>query len=157
MYSLLDVNSLNISMKVGLTEGFKAFNAELHTLSAQLRLCGNRITDVELIDKTLSTFPPTSVSKNAFFKACRIDVLSSFSGKQQQILLKSADFRPAREVHPIEALISAPSTSGPALAVVTPTLAPPTTPKVCKIEAMKRNGRTRRWLWQGSSARLWCC
>jgi hypothetical protein len=38
---------------------FFAFNSELHRIVAQLRLCGVIINDTEMIDKTLSTFPPT--------------------------------------------------------------------------------------------------
>ena len=37
-----------------------SFNAELHHISAQFRLCGEQITETQLIDKTLSTFPLAS-------------------------------------------------------------------------------------------------
>ena len=36
------------------------FNAKLHRIVAQLRLYGEDVSEEELIDKTLSTFPPTS-------------------------------------------------------------------------------------------------
>lgn len=39
---------------------FLSFNVELHWITAQFRLCDDRITDAELIDKTLSTFPPAT-------------------------------------------------------------------------------------------------
>ena len=37
-----------------------SFNSELHRIVAQLRLCGEQITEPELITKTLSTFPIAS-------------------------------------------------------------------------------------------------
>ena len=37
-----------------------SFNAELHQIVAQLCMCGQTIEKAELIDKTLSTFSPTS-------------------------------------------------------------------------------------------------
>jgi hypothetical protein len=39
---------------------FVTFNSELHRISAQLRLCGEVVTEAQLIDKTLSTFPPAT-------------------------------------------------------------------------------------------------
>lgn len=39
---------------------FVTFNSELHRIVATLRLCGETITEAELIEKTLSTFPPTT-------------------------------------------------------------------------------------------------
>ena len=33
------------------------FNAEIHRITAQLRLCGETVEENELIDKTLSTLP----------------------------------------------------------------------------------------------------
>ena len=35
------------------------FNAEIHCITTQLRLCGETIEEKELVDKILSTFPPT--------------------------------------------------------------------------------------------------
>lgn len=37
-----------------------SFNSELHHLAAQLTLCGDTFTEADLIEKTLSTFPPTA-------------------------------------------------------------------------------------------------
>ena len=39
---------------------FLMFNAELHRITSLLRLCGEEVTEEELIEKTLSTFPPAS-------------------------------------------------------------------------------------------------
>ena len=40
---------------------FISFNSELHRILAQLRLCGQEVTDAELIEKTMSTFPPATL------------------------------------------------------------------------------------------------
>ena len=37
-----------------------SFNAELHRIVIQLRMCGQTVEESELIDKTLSTFPAAS-------------------------------------------------------------------------------------------------
>ena len=39
---------------------FGSFNSELHHIFAQLRLYGQPLTDPELLEKTLSTFPPAT-------------------------------------------------------------------------------------------------
>jgi hypothetical protein len=47
-----------IGLRVMDFPNFLTFNSELHRIVAQLRLCGDTINDTEMIDKTLSTFPP---------------------------------------------------------------------------------------------------
>ena len=47
-----------LSLRVLDFPNFLAFNAELHRIVAQLKLCGDQISEADLIDKTLSTFPP---------------------------------------------------------------------------------------------------
>jgi hypothetical protein len=39
---------------------FVSFNSELHRITAQLKLCGQTISEAEIIDTTLSTFPPAT-------------------------------------------------------------------------------------------------
>lgn len=39
---------------------FASFNNELQRITAQLRLCDKTVTEAELIEKTLSTFPPAT-------------------------------------------------------------------------------------------------
>lgn len=39
---------------------FATFNSELHRISTQLRLCGEPLTKPELLEKTLSIFPPAT-------------------------------------------------------------------------------------------------
>lgn len=49
-----------MNLKVLDIRDFAEFNSELHRITTQLRLCGQTVTDVELIEKTLSTFLPTA-------------------------------------------------------------------------------------------------
>jgi hypothetical protein len=39
---------------------FVSYNSELHRITAQLKLCGQTISENEMIEKTLSTFPPAT-------------------------------------------------------------------------------------------------
>ena len=39
---------------------FVSFNSKLHRITSQLRLCGQAISETEMIEKTLSTFPPAT-------------------------------------------------------------------------------------------------
>ena len=130
---------------------FQAFNAELHRVSAQLRLCGDKITDAELIDKTLSTFPPATAIlsqqyRNMKFK--RHSELMSYlllAEKQQQILLKNAEARPAREIHVTEA----PTPPAPP-----PAPAPPVR-EAHSTEAAKRSPRGGRGRGRGRDSRYY--
>jgi hypothetical protein len=38
-----------------------AYNSTLHKIMTQLRLCGQKITDASMIEKTLSTFHPDNI------------------------------------------------------------------------------------------------
>ena len=73
------------------------FNAELHHIVAQLRLCGEEVTKEQLIDKTLSTFPPASsilaqqYHNMVFKKHSQMMAYLLLAEKQHQILLKNAE------------------------------------------------------------------
>ena len=68
------------------------FNAEFHQITAQLQLCGEEVTKKELIDKTLSTFPPAFALlaqqyRNMKFKTHAINVLSFTRGEATTTLV----------------------------------------------------------------------
>ena len=68
------------------------FNAKLHQITAQLQLCGEEVTKKELIDKTLSTFPPAFALlaqqyRNMKFKTHAINVLSFTRGEATTTLV----------------------------------------------------------------------
>ena len=84
------------------------FNSELHHIVAQLRLCGEQLIEVELITKTLSTFPIASAIlaqqyRNMKFRthAKRMSFLL-FAEKKHQILLKNAEARPTQDTSTVE-------------------------------------------------------
>ena len=84
---------------------FVTFNSELHRIVSTLRLCGETITENELIEKTLSTFPPATAILSQQYRNMRFTQHSQLMAhlllaeKHQQLLLKNAESRPAREVH----------------------------------------------------------
>jgi hypothetical protein len=49
-----------INLRVLNFPDFVSFNSELHQIIAQLSLCGEIVTEAELIEKTLSTSPPAT-------------------------------------------------------------------------------------------------
>ena len=90
-----------------------SFNSALHHIVAQLRLCGETLTEAELITKTLSTFPLASAvlaQQYRNMKFCIHAKLMSFlllAEKEHQVLVKDAKARPAKntsvsETHVVE-------------------------------------------------------
>ena len=89
---------------------FASFNSELHRVTAQLCLCGETLSDAELIEKTLSTFPPATAIlfqqyRNMKFKK-HANLMSHLwlAEKHHQLLLRNADSKPTREIHNIAAV-----------------------------------------------------
>ena len=84
---------------------FVSFNSELHRITAQLRLCGQTVTDAELIEKTLFTFPAATTILSQqywnmnFTKHFHLMSHLLLAKKHQQLLLKNAESRPTQEVH----------------------------------------------------------
>jgi hypothetical protein len=88
---------------------FLSFNVELHRIVSLMRLCGQTIEESELIDKTLSTFPPAAALLAQQYRNMKFQThakLMSYllsAEKQQQILLKNVEQRPsAKEMYTTE-------------------------------------------------------
>ena len=94
-----------INLRVMDFTDFASFNSEMHRITAQLRLCGETLTDAELIEKTLSTFPPATAIlsqqyRNMKFKRhANLMAHLLLAEKHHQLLLRNAESRPTREVH----------------------------------------------------------
>jgi hypothetical protein len=123
------------------------FNAALHRIAAHLRLCGERVSDAELIDKTLSTFPPATAILAQQYRLINFtthaELMSSLllAEKQQLILLKNAEVRPAREIH-ASTRESPASSSTPATPASTSSAAPPATPATTTTPAASKEAHS---------------
>jgi hypothetical protein len=84
---------------------FVTFNSKLHRIVEQLRLYGETVTDAELIEKTLSTFPQATTILSQQYQNMKFKKHSTLMAqlllaeKHQQLLLKNAEARLVREVH----------------------------------------------------------
>ena len=76
-----------------------------HWIISQLRHCGQEISDADLIEKTLSTFPPAHVMLSHIYRTMKFKKHANLMAyllmaeKNQQLLLRNAEPRPVREVH----------------------------------------------------------
>ena len=90
---------------------FSAYDEELHRILSQLRMCGQVISESELIEKTFSTFSPATAILSQQYRNMKYknySILMShllLAEKQHQILLRNAESRPAREIHNTIAMI----------------------------------------------------
>ena len=97
-----------MSLRVMDFPDISSFNSELHHIVAQLRLCGEQLIEPKLITKILSTFPVASAVLAQQYRNMRFHThakLMSFlllAKKEQQILLKNAEARPARDTSTVE-------------------------------------------------------
>nr|CAD39881.2 OSJNBb0067G11.4 [Oryza sativa Japonica Group]CAE05263.2 OSJNBb0115I09.25 [Oryza sativa Japonica Group] len=77
-----------------------AYNSALHRIISQLRLCGLKITDAEMIEKTLSTFHPNNIMLQQQYRNSKYpkssDLISVLlvAERQNEVLLKNHSARP---------------------------------------------------------------
>ena len=94
-----------INLRVQNFPDFVSFNSELHRIVTVLRLCGQEITDAELIEKTLSTFPLATLVLSQQYRNMNFTKYSTLMShlllaeKHEQLMLKNVESRPAREVY----------------------------------------------------------
>ena len=91
-----------------------SYNNELHQIVAKLRLCGENITNPELIDKTLTSFPSASITLGQQYHNMKFKTHSElmtylfFAEKQQEISMKVVESKPVKEVHATEISVRKP-------------------------------------------------
>ena len=92
-----------------------SFNAELHHIVIQLRMCSQTEEESELIDKTLSTFCFAAALLAQQYRNMKFSTHAKLmtyllgAKKQQQVLLQNGERRPpAREAHTMEMAASKP-------------------------------------------------
>ena len=87
---------------------FSSYNAELHRIVSQLRLCGDTVLEPEMIERTLSTFPSAAALLAQMYRTMKFTSYSDLTAfvllaeKQQQLLLKNNESKPPREAHAAE-------------------------------------------------------
>ena len=84
---------------------FLSFNSEFFRIAAQLRLSGEPLTEDQLIEKTLSTFPSASLVLAQQYRNMNFEKHSKLMSHlllaetHGNILLKHNESKPAREIH----------------------------------------------------------
>ena len=102
---LLQARTDWINLRVLDFPDFVTYNSEIHRIVSQLRLCGQEITDADLIEKTLSTFPHANAMMSQMYRNMKFKKHATLMAhllmaeKNQQLLLRNAESRPVREVH----------------------------------------------------------
>lgn len=78
----------------------EAYNSALHRIVGQLRFCGQRITDAEMIEKTLETFHPANMvlqqqyRNNKYRKYSELINVLLAAETQNELLMKNFNMRP---------------------------------------------------------------
>ena len=68
-----------VNLRVYDFSDFSSYNAELHRIVSQLRLCGDTVTEPELIDKTLSTFPSAAALLAQMYRTMKFTTYSDLT------------------------------------------------------------------------------
>ena len=85
-----------------------AYDSELHRITAQLKICGIAVSEAELINKTLNTFPPACAILSQQYRNMKFATYAELmrylqvGEQQQQLLLQNAERRPTKEIHTTE-------------------------------------------------------
>ena len=72
-----------------------AYNSALHKLVSKLKLCGQKITDTDMIEKTLSTFHPGNIvlqqqyRNSKYNKYSELIVVLMFAEQQNEVLMNN--------------------------------------------------------------------
>ena len=76
-----------------------AYNSALHRIVSLLRMCGQKVTDADIIDKTLSTFHPTNMVLQEQYRHAKYAKYSELisvllvAEKQNELLMKNHSAR----------------------------------------------------------------
>jgi hypothetical protein len=77
-----------------------AYNSALHRIVTKLRLCGQKITDTDMIEKTLSTFHPGNIvlqqqyRNSKYQKYSELSEVLSVAEQQNEVLMSNHSTRP---------------------------------------------------------------
>ena len=78
----------------------EAYNTAIHRIVAQLRFCGQIVTDLEMIEKTLQTFHPSNMvlqqqyRNNKYTKYCELVNMLLGAEAQNELLMQNYQKRP---------------------------------------------------------------
>ncbi|XP_021321302.1 uncharacterized protein LOC110437247 [Sorghum bicolor] len=86
-----------------------AYNSALNKIVTKLHLCGQKITDADMIEKTLSTFHPGNIvlqqqyRNSRYTKYCELSEVLSVAEQQNEVLMNNHSTRPTGSIAVLEA------------------------------------------------------
>jgi hypothetical protein len=86
-----------------------AYNSALHRIVTKMRLCGQKITDADMIEKTLSTFHPGNIvlqqqyRNSKYHKYSELSEVLSATEQQNEVLMSNHSARPTGSIDVPEA------------------------------------------------------
>jgi hypothetical protein len=81
-----------------------AYNSALHRIVTKMRLCGQKITDADMIEKTLSTFHPSNIvlqqqyRNSKYQKYSELSEVLSVAEQQNEVLMSNHSARPTGSI-----------------------------------------------------------